>query len=155
MFNRFFLFLCSVCNHGNEERLMRLGNEMTLSDIAHLALFNLTLETEKKFHDLDTDVVPFLKDHWKYLQPSSEVIFCCGSFLFWSLNIYLLIIVFILDHNAINFRTENTNFGCFLAMQRPVCKTISNFNIDNCWILLFLLDLHAAENRRRSRPCGV
>ena len=61
---------------------MRLGNEMTLSDIAHLALFNLTLETEKKFHDLDTDVVPFLKDHWKYLQPSSEVIFCCGSFLF-------------------------------------------------------------------------
>lgn len=60
---------------------MRLGTEMTLSDMAHLALFNLTLETGKNFHDLDIDVIPFLKDHWKYLQPSSEVISVVDFFL--------------------------------------------------------------------------
>ena len=52
---------------------MRLGYEMTLPIMAHLALFNLTLETGKKFHDLDKSVLPFLKDNWKYIQPAAEV----------------------------------------------------------------------------------
>lgn len=71
--DRFFLFLCSVCD-GNEERLVRLSDEMTVPDMAHLALFNLTLETAKKYHDLEDSVIPFLEMHWKHLEPSSEVL---------------------------------------------------------------------------------
>lgn len=41
--------------------------------MAHIALFNLTLETAKKYHDLDRSVLPFIENNWKYFQPSDEV----------------------------------------------------------------------------------
>ncbi|EFX83722.1 hypothetical protein DAPPUDRAFT_301671 [Daphnia pulex] len=72
--DRFFLFLCSVCNNGNEERLMRLSEELTLADMAHIALFNLTLETTKKYHDLDMSILPFIENNWKYFHPSGELL---------------------------------------------------------------------------------
>jgi len=72
--DRFYLFLCSVCNNGNEERIMRLSSELTVEDIAHLALYNLTLETGKKYHDLDKTILPYLENCWKDLQPSSKVL---------------------------------------------------------------------------------
>jgi hypothetical protein len=62
-----------VCNNGNEERLMRLSEELTLADMAHIALFNLTLETTKKYHDLDMSILPFIENNWKYFHPSGEV----------------------------------------------------------------------------------
>lgn len=76
---RFFLFLCSVCNNGGEERLTRLSQEITLADMAHIALFNLTIETAKKYHDLDMSVLPFIENNWKYFQPSNEVYISSGS----------------------------------------------------------------------------
>lgn len=72
--DRFFLFLCSVCNNGGEERLTRLSQEITLADMAHIALFNLTIETAKKYHDLDMSVLPFIENNWKYFQPSNELL---------------------------------------------------------------------------------
>lgn len=73
-FYRFFLFLCSVCNNGGEERLIRLSEELTLTDIAHLVLYNLTMETGRIYHDFDHSVIPFLEKKLKYIQPSNEVI---------------------------------------------------------------------------------
>ena len=68
-----FLFLCSVCNSGNEERLMRLSEELTLADMAHIALFNLTLDTTKKYHDLDMSILPFIENNWKYFNPNLTI----------------------------------------------------------------------------------
>ena len=54
---------------------MRLSSELTVEDIAHLALYNLTLETGKKYHDLDKTILPYLENCWKDLQPSSKVFY--------------------------------------------------------------------------------
>ncbi len=62
-----------MCNGGQEERLQRLNEEISLADIAHIALFNLTLETARKYHDLDKSVLPFMETNWKYFQPTGEV----------------------------------------------------------------------------------
>ena len=52
---------------------MRLKEELTLVDVAHLVLYNLKSETGRTYHDLDLSVVPFLDSKWKQLQPSQEV----------------------------------------------------------------------------------
>lgn len=41
--------------------------------MAHIALFNLTLDTDRKYHDLDKSVLPFLENNWEYFQASDEV----------------------------------------------------------------------------------
>ena len=65
--------MCSICSENGEERLMRLKEELTLVDVAHLVLYNLKSETGRTYHDLDLSVVPFLDSKWKQLQPSQEV----------------------------------------------------------------------------------
>jgi len=72
--DRFYLFLCSVCNNGDKEKLMRLSQELTMEDIAHLALYSLTLETGKKYHDLDKSILPFLEKRWKDFEPSDKIL---------------------------------------------------------------------------------
>lgn len=80
--HRFYLFLCSVCNNGNKEKLMRLSQEMTVEDIAHLALYSLTLETGKKYHDLDKSILPFLEKTWRNFEPTNKVVsHTCTLFL--------------------------------------------------------------------------
>ncbi|XP_071447791.1 polycomb protein Pcl [Hetaerina americana] len=63
--DRFYIFVCAVCNHGTEF-VRRL--EMQLVDVVHLALFNLTVLNAKKYYDFDTLLIPYINDNWKYLQ---------------------------------------------------------------------------------------
>ncbi|XP_030756320.1 PHD finger protein 1 [Sitophilus oryzae] len=63
--DRFFVFVCSICNHG-KEFLRRL--EMKWVDLVHLMLFNLTVYNCKKYYDLDTVVIPYISDNWHALQ---------------------------------------------------------------------------------------
>nr|BAW19575.1 metal response element binding transcription factor 2 [Gnatocerus cornutus] len=63
--DRFYVFVCSVCNHG-KEFLRRL--EMKWVDLVHLMLFNLTAYNSKKYYDLDTIVIPYINDNWHALQ---------------------------------------------------------------------------------------
>ena len=53
--------------------MQRLSDELTLTDMAHLALFNLTVDTTQKYYDLDKHVIPFLGRHWEYFSPCEEV----------------------------------------------------------------------------------
>ena len=61
-----------MCNIG-EERVFRLSDELTLSDIAHIALYNLTMTTGRKYHDLDKNIAPFIEQHWDYFKPAVDV----------------------------------------------------------------------------------
>ncbi|BES94008.1 Hypothetical proteinD [Nesidiocoris tenuis] len=63
--DRFFVFICSICNSG-KEFLRRL--EVKWLDLVHLAIFNLTLTKAAKYQDVDEDIVIFLNDHWDNLQ---------------------------------------------------------------------------------------
>ncbi|KAF7281995.1 hypothetical protein GWI33_003660 [Rhynchophorus ferrugineus] len=63
--DRFYVFVCSICNHGNEF-VRRL--EMKWVDLVHLMLFNLTVYNSKKYYDLDTVVIPYISDNWHALQ---------------------------------------------------------------------------------------
>ncbi|KAK9707915.1 Polycomb-like MTF2 factor 2 [Popillia japonica] len=63
--DRFYVFVCSICNHG-KEFLRRL--ELKWVDLVHLMLFNLTAYNSKKYYDLDTIVIPYINDNWHALQ---------------------------------------------------------------------------------------
>ncbi|XP_022906508.1 polycomb protein Pcl [Onthophagus taurus] len=63
--DRFYVFVCSVCNQG-VEFLRRL--ELKWVDLVHLMLFNLTAYNSKKYYDLDTIIVPYINDNWHALQ---------------------------------------------------------------------------------------
>jgi polycomb-like protein 2 len=63
--DRFYVFVCSICNHG-KEFLRRL--EMKWVDLVHLMLFNLTAYNSKKYYDLDTTIIPYINDNWHALQ---------------------------------------------------------------------------------------
>jgi ribosomal protein S27AE len=67
-FTRFFEFVCTLCNGKDEECIRRL--DLSLVDSVHLALFNLILSKNQKFHDLETSILPFMKKKIKYLQGS-------------------------------------------------------------------------------------
>ena len=41
--------------------------------MAHIALFNLTLDTTKKYHDLDMSILPFIENNWKYFNPNLTI----------------------------------------------------------------------------------
>ncbi|XP_033095442.1 metal-response element-binding transcription factor 2-like [Anneissia japonica] len=73
--DRFFIFVCSVCNRG-PEYLKRLT--MKWGDVAHLVLYNLTLLHKKKYYDIEEEIIPFLNEIWDRLQaqnlhPSSRL----------------------------------------------------------------------------------
>uniref|UniRef100_A0A0A9XA67 Metal-response element-binding transcription factor 2 n=4 Tax=Lygus hesperus TaxID=30085 RepID=A0A0A9XA67_LYGHE len=63
--DRFFVFVCSICNAG-KEFLRRL--EVKWLDLVHLAIFNLTLTKAVKYQDVDDDIVNFINEHWDNLQ---------------------------------------------------------------------------------------
>ena len=66
---------------------MRLKEEMTLADVVHLAIYNLTLDSGKKYHDLDRSILPFLDANLEILQPSDEVWKPTQFFTFTTFNI--------------------------------------------------------------------
>lgn len=66
--DRFFEFTCTLCNGKHEETIRRL--DLSLVDSTHLVIFNLIINKNQKFHDLDTSIVPFMKKTLKYLQGS-------------------------------------------------------------------------------------
>jgi len=61
----FYLFVCSSCNHGSE-CLKRM--DMSWTDLVHLALFDLTVKTSRRFHDLEKDLVPEILSNWSLFQ---------------------------------------------------------------------------------------
>ncbi|XP_050508202.1 polycomb protein Pcl [Diabrotica virgifera virgifera] len=63
--DRFYVFVCSICNHG-QDFVRRL--EMKWVDLVHLMLFNLTAYNSKKYYDLDSVVIPYINDNWHALQ---------------------------------------------------------------------------------------
>nr|XP_008200329.1 PREDICTED: PHD finger protein 19 [Tribolium castaneum] len=69
--DRFYVFVCSICNHG-KEFLRRL--EMKWVDLVHLMLFNLTAYNSKKYYDLDTTVIPYINDNWHALQLPPKIV---------------------------------------------------------------------------------
>lgn len=42
--------------------------DLTWTNLVHLVLFDLTLKTERKFHHLENDLVPFFKSSWDNFQ---------------------------------------------------------------------------------------
>ncbi|XP_050441685.1 PHD finger protein 19 isoform X2 [Adelges cooleyi] len=66
--DRFYVFLCSVCNQGTEF-VRRI--EMEWADLVHLALFNMTAYKPQKYYDVDVSILPYLENHWNsmYLPP--------------------------------------------------------------------------------------
>ncbi|CAH1272273.1 MTF2 [Branchiostoma lanceolatum] len=63
--DRFYLFVCSVCNAG-PEYLQRM--EMKWVDLAQLVLYNLSLTNKKKYQDFDNEIMPFINHNWDNLQ---------------------------------------------------------------------------------------
>uniref|UniRef100_A0A6P7FXA1 PHD finger protein 19 n=1 Tax=Diabrotica virgifera virgifera TaxID=50390 RepID=A0A6P7FXA1_DIAVI len=68
--DRFYVFVCSICNHG-QDFVRRL--EMKWVDLVHLMLFNLTAYNSKKYYDLDSVVIPYINDNWHALQLPPKV----------------------------------------------------------------------------------
>ncbi|XP_018396737.1 PREDICTED: PHD finger protein 19 [Cyphomyrmex costatus] len=68
--DRFYVFVCSMCNHG-KEFIRRL--EMKWVDLVHLMLYNLTVYNAKKYYDLDTVIIPYANDNWTALQLPTQI----------------------------------------------------------------------------------
>ncbi|KAL3870491.1 hypothetical protein ACJMK2_038546 [Sinanodonta woodiana] len=61
----FYIFVCQPCNKG-KEYIKRLDVEWP--DLAHITLFNLTMEKNRKYFDLNEEVMPWLFEHHAMLQ---------------------------------------------------------------------------------------
>lgn len=68
--DRFYFFICSICNHGHEF-VRRL--EVSWPDLIHLALFNLIARNGKRFYDVTKAIAAYVEDNWKTLQMSEQM----------------------------------------------------------------------------------
>lgn len=68
--DRFYFFICSICNHGHEF-VRRL--EVSWPDLIHLALFNLIARNGKRFYDVTKAIAAYVDDNWKMLQMSEQM----------------------------------------------------------------------------------
>ncbi|XP_062700414.1 polycomb protein Pcl-like [Aedes albopictus] len=68
--DRFYFFICSICNRGHEF-VRRL--EVSWPDLIHLALYNLIARNGKRFYDVTKAIFPYVEDNWKTLQMSGQM----------------------------------------------------------------------------------
>ncbi|KAL0276004.1 UNVERIFIED_CONTAM: hypothetical protein PYX00_003692 [Menopon gallinae] len=59
--DRFYVFVCSLCNYGKEYS-RRLA--LKWPDLVHLVLYNLTLIHQTKYYELEKSILPYLNEHW-------------------------------------------------------------------------------------------
>jgi hypothetical protein len=69
---RFFAFVCENCNEGKEYvRRMEVG----WADLVHISMYNLTLASIKKYHDIDTVISRFIIENWDNFNLPDKVIY--------------------------------------------------------------------------------
>lgn len=62
---RFYIYVCSLCNHGTEF-LRKL--DMKFDDLVHLLLFNLNKHNNLDYYHVDKVIVPYALGNWHALQ---------------------------------------------------------------------------------------